>query len=195
MKKIPLLYYAFLTACVTINIYFPAAAADKVADTIIKEIQENTPTQTPEPNVSLPHWQSTVYHWVDEALNIIITQAYAQEANLSIDSTTIRRLRASMKARFDTLKDFYNQGFIGITQAGLLTVKEAAAVPLKARNKVNKLVKAENEDRESLYHAIADANGHSDWYAKIKVAFAKRWVSNAQAGWWYQTKNRSWKKK
>jgi hypothetical protein len=29
---------AFLTACVTINIYFPAAAAEKAADKIIDEV-------------------------------------------------------------------------------------------------------------------------------------------------------------
>ncbi len=28
----------FLTACVTINIYFPAAAAEKAADKIIEEV-------------------------------------------------------------------------------------------------------------------------------------------------------------
>ncbi len=46
MKKLYLLSALFflLTACVTINIYFPAAAAEKAADTIIKEIQKNNPT-------------------------------------------------------------------------------------------------------------------------------------------------------
>ena len=40
MKKllICLCVAAMLTACVTINIYFPAAAADKAADKIIEEV-------------------------------------------------------------------------------------------------------------------------------------------------------------
>ena len=45
----------FLTACVTINIYFPAAAAEKAADKIINEVWqlkdspagEQTPAETP----------------------------------------------------------------------------------------------------------------------------------------------------
>jgi hypothetical protein len=37
-----------LTACVTINIYFPAAAAEKAADEIIKDTQGITPPK-PEP--------------------------------------------------------------------------------------------------------------------------------------------------
>jgi hypothetical protein len=36
IQKIPLMSALFLTACVTINIYFPAAAAEKVADEIIQ---------------------------------------------------------------------------------------------------------------------------------------------------------------
>jgi hypothetical protein len=32
-----------LTACVTINIYFPAAAAEKAADRIIDEVYQLTP--------------------------------------------------------------------------------------------------------------------------------------------------------
>jgi len=195
MKKIPLLFIFFLTACVTINIYFPAAAADKAADKIIKDIQKITPTAPPKPEARLPNWQLSVYQWIDGAINIIISPAHAEEADLSIDSTAIRRLQAAMKARFDTLEGFYNKGFIGISTEGLITVKDTAAVPLKSRNRVNKLVSAENQDREALYHTIADANGHPDWYQQIKSTFAKRWVSNAQSGWWYQSNNGSWKKK
>ena len=44
---------AGLSACVTINIYFPAAAAEKAADKIIEEVWQleegkNTPVETPE---------------------------------------------------------------------------------------------------------------------------------------------------
>ncbi len=41
--KLPLLGVLFLTACVTINIYFPAAAAEQVADEIIQDIQSIEP--------------------------------------------------------------------------------------------------------------------------------------------------------
>ncbi|MGP1718662.1 MAG: hypothetical protein ACTS9Y_15935 [Methylophilus sp.] len=38
-----------LTACVTINIYFPAAAAEKAADKVIDEIWQTPAGQTPAP--------------------------------------------------------------------------------------------------------------------------------------------------
>ena len=184
-----------LTACVTINIYFPAAAAEKAADTIIKEIQKNSPAKTPEPKASLSNQQLAVYQWIDSALNVMISPAQAAEADLEIDSAEIRKIRASMKHRFDSLAGFYQQGFIGIKQDGLLAVRDAGSVPLKDRNKVNQLVSAENNDRDELYHAIANANGHSDWYGQIKNTFAERWISNADSGWWYESSSNTWKQK
>lgn len=184
-----------LTACVTINIYFPAAAAEKAADTIIKEIQKNTPEKKPEPKASLSNQQLAVYQWVDSVLNVIITPAQAAEADLEIDSPEIRKLRATMQNRFDSLAEFYQQGFIGIKQNGLIAVRDASSVPLKDRSKVNQLVSAENNDREDLYRAIANANGHSDWYEQIKATFAARWISNAQSSWWYEISSNNWKQK
>ena len=46
MRKISVLGALLLTACVTINIYFPAAAAEKAADEIIKDIQKIAPQKT-----------------------------------------------------------------------------------------------------------------------------------------------------
>ncbi len=193
MKKLTVLGTLLLAACVTINIYFPAAAAEKAADEIIKDIQDVAPKQV-EPKSGLPEGQAAVYQWLDNAISLFISSAAAAEADLSIDSPEIRKLRASMESRFPSLKPLYDAGFIGIQADGFLTVRDAASVPLKDKNRVNKLVAAENKDRQSLYQAIANANGHSEWFAQIKSTFAARWVSNAQAGWWYQSSG-SWKQK
>lgn len=193
MKKLTVLGALLLAACVTINIYFPAAAAEKAADEIIKDIQDIAPKQV-EPKSGLPEGQAAVYRWLDNAIGLFISSAAAAEADLSIDSPEIRKLRASMESRFPSLKPLYDAGFIGIQADGFLTVRDPASVPLKDKNRVNKLVAAENKDRQSLYQAIANANGHSEWFAQIKSTFAARWVSNAQAGWWYQSSG-SWKQK
>lgn len=196
MRKIAVLGTLLLTACVTINIYFPAAAAEKAADEIIKGIQqqEEAPEQA-EPKASLSDWQVAVFRSLDAAINVMVSPAQAQGADLSIDSPEIRQVRATMEGRFPSLKPFYDAGFIGIQADGLLTVRNAGSVPLQDRNKVNKLVAAENADRQRLYQAIANANGHPEWTAQIKSTFAARWISNAQPGWWYQSTNGSWKQK
>ena len=195
MRKISVLGALLLTACVTINIYFPAAAAEKAADEIIKDIQGITPQKTePKPKASLTDWQMTAFKLLDSAINVVVSPAQAEEANLNIDSSEIRQLRATMESRFAALQPFYAGGFIGIQSDGFLAVRNAASVPLKDRNQVNKLVAAENADRQSLYQAIANANGHPEWATQIKSTFAARWVSNAQSGWWYQSSG-SWKQK
>lgn len=195
IKPMTFLGALFLTACVTINIYFPAAAAEKVADQIIQEIQQDSATQTeqtPEPQSALPNWQINAYQSLDRLLDIFISPAHAG-ADLSIDTPEIRRIHAAMKSRFNDIKPFYDAGVIGITNDGFLTGR--GNVPLKDRNRVGKLIAAENADRNNLYQAIANANGHPDWFTQIRDTFAERWVGNAHSGWWYQTSNGSWKQK
>ncbi|MBE0470463.1 MAG: YdbL family protein [Methyloprofundus sp.] len=195
MKNLSLFGALLLTACVTINIYFPAAAAEKIADEIIQDIQTlepNKPQSSVSPQRALPTWQVSIYQFVDQAISVVISSAHA-EANLSVDSADIRRITAEMRARFVELNPFYDQGVLAIQADGLLTTK--GNVSLKDRNKLNKLIAAENADRYKLYQAIADANGHPEWAGQIKSTFAQRWITNAQPGWWYQTANGSWKQK
>jgi uncharacterized protein YdbL (DUF1318 family) len=198
MKKFTLLSLLLLTACVTINIYFPAAAAEKAADQIIQDIQKHAPPDTHDDSRAgngaspkLQGWQS----FFDGALNLLISPAQAAEADLEIDAPDIRQLRAAMQKRFSALLPFYQQGLIGIQRDGMLAVVGSAAVPLKERNTVNKLLAAENGDRANLYKAIANANGHPDWADDIKATFAQRWIGNAKTGWFHQSGNGEWVRK
>jgi len=195
IKNLSMFGALLLTACVTINIYFSAAAAEKAADEIIQDIQTLEPSQPQSemsPQSALPKWQVSVYQLVDQTISVFISSAHA-EANLSVNSPEIRRITADMRARFGALIPFYEQGVLAIRADGLLTTK--GSVPLKDRNKLSKLIAAENADRYKLYQAIANANGHPEWAAQIKSTFAQRWISHAQSGWWYQTANGSWKQK
>ncbi len=201
MKKLSLLGMLLLSACVTINIYFPAAAAEKVADEIIKDIQNNAPQKSQQKlgpkSESRPEVEKLklgLYQAIDKAISVVIASAHAEEANLSIDSAEIRQLTAEMERRFPALQGFYASGAIGIQADGLLVVRDAASVPLKDRNQINKLVSVENADRLALYQAIANANGHPEWSTQIKSTFAQRWAINAQVGWWVQAGG-AWKQK
>lgn len=199
MKKVSILSLCLLSACVTINIYFPAKAADKVADEIIKGIQEEPavseqPVKLEEPEAAATPLNFVMLRWLDQGLNLLITPAHAA-ADLSIDSPDIRQLRSAMKKRYSTLLPYYKKQYIGIQSDGMLAVRNTGSIPLQERNKVKKLVAAENQDRSMLYKNIAAANGRPDWEADIKSAFAKRWVSNAQTGWSYQQADGSWQQK
>lgn len=185
-----------LVSCVTINIYFPAAAAEKAADRIINDVWgEETPSKEPTVPAEQSNSSSSVKApIVLSVLNWLISPA-AAEANLNISSSAIVGIQSRMKARHDnSLKVYYDNGAVGLTVNGLITVHNAKAISLKDRNRINGLVADENKDRNALYAEIARANGHPEWQSDIQNTFAHRWVNNAAAGWWYQTSG-NWKQK
>lgn len=182
-------------ACVTINVYFPAAAAERAADKIIEEVWGEDAGK-PVPGQSshgggLSERIARVAWWLAAEL---LPAAHAQQANLDISSPAIGKLEASMRARHAQLLPYYDSGAIGLTDNGLVAVRDAKAVPLSERNNVNQLVADDNRDRQALYREIATANGHPEWEGQIQQTFARRWIDRAQSGWYYQT-NGGWQAK
>lgn len=184
-----------LMSCVTINIYFPAAAAEKAADRIIEDVW-GPDARDPETDDDDTGQQSALHATTPLAmqiLNWLVTPAQAQ-ADININSPRINELKNKMQARHEQLKPFYQQGAIGLNNKGLLEVRDVDAVSLKDRAQLNKLVKAENADRQALYAEIARANGRPEWQSEIQETFARRWQQNAPAGWWIE-QNGSWQQK
>jgi len=188
--------FALVSACVTINVYFPAAAAEKAADRIIEEVwgedaKGGPPAQSSEPTSS--------NDWIPRAalvalLDLLVPAASAQQVDLDISTSSINAIKASMQARHDQLRPAYDSGAVGLTADGLVRVRDPKAVPLKDRQRVNRLVADENRDRNALYGEIARANGHPEWEADIRATFARRWIQNARRGWWYQSAS-GWRQK
>jgi len=191
-----------LSACVTINVYFPAAAAEKAADKIIEDVwggDKSSESETKREDNKQTALRDTAGQRMllaaaASVLDFIVSPAHAQ-ANLNVDTPAIRQLTQSMEARHAQLKKYYDAGSIGLTRDGLVQVRDQNLVPLPERNGVRKLVAEENADRANLYREIATANGHTEWEADIRTTFAERWASKAPAGWWYQDESGAWKQK
>lgn len=186
-----------LVSCVTINIYFPAAAAEKAADRIIEDVwgQETAPKADENSGNNDEQSRSESANQVAiTILNWLVSPAVAAEPDLNINSPAIAALQAKMKQRHNALQAHYQSGAVGLTEDGMITIRDAKVVALKDRNSVKALVADENNDRKALYGEIARANGHPEWAADIQSTFARRWVSNASSGWWYQQQG-SWKQK
>lgn len=114
--------------------------------------------------------------------------------DLEINTPGINAIKQSMQDRHAQLAPHYASGAVGLTSDGMITLRDAGAVPLAARQSVNALVAAENRDRSALYAEIAKANNHPEWQAEIRNTFAQRWIDRAQSGWWVQA-NGAWKQK
>ncbi len=185
-----------LAACVTINIYFPAAQAEEAAKEIVEDILDkanDSVTPSTDKGASLETQGSRSLGAL--ILDAIIPTAQAAEPDFNVNTAGIRKIRASMKKRNKSLSAFYESGAVGFTKNALVAIRDQKAVPLKQRNTVNKLVSAENHDRENLYQSIADANGHPEWEPDVRAVFAKTWIREARKGWWYQNSKGKWQQK
>lgn len=195
-----LLSCLLVAACVTINVYFPAAAAEKAADKIIDDIWGGN-SQAPvnhdnKRGAAVPaRAEDMLLAAAHSVLNLLVPAAQAAQADLNVSTPAIRQLTQSMEARHAQLKKYYDSGAIGLTRDGLVEVRDQNLVPLPERNSVRKLVADENADRANLYREIASANGHPEWEMDIRTTFAERWASRAAAGWYYQDKDGAWKQK
>ncbi|MCB1772308.1 MAG: YdbL family protein [Gammaproteobacteria bacterium] len=193
---IPLLLLV-LSACVTINIYFPAAAAEEAARTIVRDVLNSEApaepgSQQPQSHNALPS------PWLIAAgrvLHLVVPAAHAAQANIDINTPAIRAIRASMQQRQGQLAAFYSSGAVGFDLRGDVAVRDLKLVSLKDRNLVNKLVSDENADRASLYREIARANGHPEWEGQVRETFARVWAEEARPGYWYQTSGGSWQQR
>jgi uncharacterized protein YdbL (DUF1318 family) len=190
----------FTAACVTINIYFPAAAADAAAEKIVDDIIGRDKQQAPQPQPEgddkgafLAPIESTLFAL--NPLEWLIPSAHAASPDFNIDTPRIRQLRAEMKARHEQLKPFYTSGKIGYTSDGMVAQRDGAQIALRERGLINNLLAAENRDRDALYKAIAAANGHPEWEGQVRTVFADKWIERAPAGWWYQAVGGEWRQK
>jgi uncharacterized protein YdbL (DUF1318 family) len=186
-----------LAACVTINIYFPAAQAEEAAERIVDDIlgkpQSESEQNREKKGAAL---QQPLFQFLaNQTLDFLVPSAEAAQPDFNASSPAVRKLQASMKSRNSALTPHYGSGAVGFTRDAMIAIHDAAAISLKDRNKVQSLISAENSDRSALYKAIAEANGHPEWEPEIRSTFARTWVDKAAAGWWYQNAKGAWVKK
>ena len=182
-----------LAACVTINVYFPAAEAQQAASEFVDKVigddqkkDEPAPVKPPQASVQ-PSFN---------LMSFLISDAQAQEVDINIHTPAIQAIQARMAERFqNSLQAHFDSGALGFTADGLVTVRDATKVGLKDRVAVNNAVAEDNRDRKAVYREMAVASGHEEWEDDIRDTFAKQWVDSAKAGWWYQTSAGAWKQK
>lgn len=207
-----------LASCVTVNVYFPSAAAEKAADQIIDTVTGQSGSAQPQggtkPQGSTKDERPTSRHSLapasaparepsvllvafGRALELLVPAAHAQaDANIDISSPEIRAVTASMQRRFAQLEKYFASGAVGLTADGQIEVRDQNAIPLAERALVRRLVAEDNADRKTLYAEIARANGHPEWEPEIRRIFARRWIERgAQPGWYYQDSGGNWVQK
>lgn len=193
--------FSLLAACVTINVYFPAAEAEEAADRIIEEVRgasdETAPLESGQ--TLLREGRHVPYHLAsitERVLTLLTTPAHAQgKVDFSASSPAVRKLESSLKKRFASLRSYFQSGALGLTQEALVAIRDRNLIPLPERNKVRQLVAEQNGDWNALYREIAKANGNPAWERDIRNTFAKRNIAKLERGWHYQSADGTWKTK
>ncbi len=199
-----LLPVVLLASCVTINVYFPAAEAQKAAEEFVEDVIGEAPAAAPGGSASrdandAPAVARVFSHteWRFDPVGFFIGSAHAQaNVDIRIRTPAIQAIQSRMAERFQgTLAPLFDAGALGFGNDGLVVLRDPTKVSLAQRTAVNQAVADENRDRNAVYREIAVANGHPEWETQIRQTFAKEWVAQARAGWWYQDSAGAWKQK
>lgn len=204
LKGLPYVAALALTACVTINVYFPAAEAQEAAREFVEKVIGDEAGGAPaprDPDGGVPggggmaQSRPAAGPGFDPWMLLGIAPAHAQAPDITVRTPAIQAIQQRMEARFtSTLRPHFDSGALGFTADGLVVVRDAASLPLKDRVAVNAAVADDNRDRKAVYREVAVANGHPEWEAQIRDVFARQWVASARPGWWYQ-QGGAWKQK
>jgi len=183
-----------VAGCVTINVYFPEAAAQKAADQFIGNVLEDTqaPPKQPAPAADKSSVQPSA-----SVLDFLIPAAYAADTpDIRVQTATTQAIGERMKGRLrDGLKALLDSGAVGLAAQGDLAVRDANAIALAQRAQANAWVVEDNRDRAALYREVANANGHPEWEGQVRATFARGWIERAPAGWYYRDAAGQWHKK
>jgi uncharacterized protein len=176
-----------LSACVTVNIYFPAAQVERTAEQFVDDVYgKGAKEQSFLERTGLLQRMAEL---------IGPDTAHAEEAT-SVSNSAIRGLKEQIGNRHRELLPYYEAGNVGITREGFLDVLETKGLSLQQVAALKRLVQADNSDRQRLYAEVAKAlNLDPGQVKQVEEIFAKQWQDKAGSGWPVQKADGKWGKK
>lgn len=194
-KKTKALFLAFgltaIAACVTVNIYFPAAEIKKTAEQIVDEVY----------GIKQPGDQGAQGE-KDKSSSLLFLKglfspsaAWAQDAT-TVSNANIRALRETITSNTSALKSFYDGGQVGIGKDGMLVLRDTSGLSIRDVAEARRLVAADNQARTQLYQEVGKAlNSPPERFSDLVKIFSDEWRQKAPAGWYIQEDSGAWKRK
>ncbi|MEM9291728.1 MAG: DUF1318 domain-containing protein [Acidobacteriota bacterium] len=231
-----------LSACVTINVYFPEAKvqelSERIEEAVEREAQEQADSASSDSAAAQdsssddtssegtgaegdtasggaglgsstgisPPGTGLLPRLVGGLLDTLARAsapraAYAQGSPDTvpapeITNPAIRRIIESRAQRVSELNQLKAAGVLGENNRALVEVRNLDSLELKDRAKVQRLVKAENEDRQTMFREIAAATDVDlSQLEQIQSTYADTLRRKAKAGTWIQLADGSWQQK
>ena len=105
-------------------------------------------------------------------------------------------IKHSMQQRMSRLVKFYEPGVIGLANNGDVAISDASRLgKIATRQIVEKLIDAENSDRQAYIAAIAHANHRKEAMAEVRAGMRNRWAAEMKSGWMVQDDQGNWTKR
>ena len=207
-------FLGLLGACVTVNVYFPAAEIEDRAEEIVEDVYDGVvedavetdsaeASGAPEPmsrsrRALRPKAVGLSARVASIGLRPIVRFPAQPPKKVEIDVSTpiIEKIRKSLEVRFIKLAKYYERGYCGPDQNGDLAVRTLVGLDLKERALLGRLVAADNEDRADLYREILAQNDlDKSRISLVRDIFAREWIELAKPGWYYVDKRGRWQRK
>lgn len=113
--------------------------------------------------------------------------------NLDIANPMTVTIHHSMQQRVSRLVRFYEPGVIGLLNNGNLGIRDASRLQkIATRQIVEKLIDADNSDRQALIAAVAVAHNGRDKVDQFRGLMTRKWAQELKSGWWYQDEQGNW---
>jgi uncharacterized protein len=206
-----------LAACavITVNVYFPEKAAKeayKSLDEMLLKNGDKSPSgeMTPPPAPMEPQAKPQSRLFNELPAFSLVPAAYAADTDADAEALAIELssmpevLKAydEMSRRLPRLNALFASGAVGLTNQGLVSVREKAKVAAQDEN----LLSAENQSRKTLVMSMAKAilklNKQKESKAALDLVLGKAAATYAdtkreaaQPGWWVQFENGRWVQK
>ncbi len=202
------------TACavITINVYFPEKAA-KEAYKSLDEMMLKNPAAAPdkkpggEPPAAPPESKPESLLRRLPEISLVASAHAAEDVGdqLAVEVASmpeVTRAYKEMSGRLPALTALFNSGAVGLTNQGLVTIRDKA----KVTPADEALVAAENGSRKVVVGAMATAilkvtkqedtrSTRGQVLAKAAATFAETRREEARPGWWVQGQNGRWLQK
>jgi len=194
----------FCSACVTINVYFPAAAAEKAANKVIDNVWgkqelstnkdlETTDAPSPEPEI-------------EEVWGIPVDKSEPTPSSMNDSNES----SAPESTSFLSHWLIYGLDFLippAYAEANLdISTPAIRKIEARLKNRHKKLLPGYNNGaigitndalitlRDSSEVPLKSRRQVNRWIADEAI-FANRWIERAKRGWWYQDKKGRWQRK
>lgn len=176
-----------LTACVTINIYFPAAEVRKTADTIVKEVRGNDAAALEQDTTGGSDSGTGPVSFISFS-----STAWAGD-ELTVSNANIRSLKDRIKNTYPMLRKWLIKGVLGEDANGYVAMRSEQGLNLKEKMDVRRIMNEENTNRKALYKAVAKAlDIPPSEVPKVGKIFADSWQQAVPQGAWVEIRPGKW---